>query len=57
METEDLEPCSQESSTVPYPEPDQSTPFDLSKIHFIIVTCRVARMTRMTGSSSDDWIY
>jgi hypothetical protein len=27
-------PCSQEPSTGPYPEPDQSGPYHLSKIHF-----------------------
>jgi hypothetical protein len=30
-------PCSQEPSTGPYPEPDQSNPSYLSKIHFNIV--------------------
>jgi hypothetical protein len=26
-------------------------------IIIIIVTCRVVSVTKMTGSSSDDWIY
>jgi hypothetical protein len=32
--------------------------FDIgSLINFNIVTCRVVRVTKITGSSLDDWIY
>jgi hypothetical protein len=43
MEPKRSLPCWQESSTAPYPEPDQSSPYHpiLSKIHFNIVTCYV----------------
>jgi hypothetical protein len=37
MEPENSLPCSQEPSTDPYPEPDQSTPSYLSKIHSNII--------------------
>jgi hypothetical protein len=39
MESEGSLTCSQEPSTGPYPEPDQSSPYHpiLSKIHFIII--------------------
>jgi hypothetical protein len=39
MESEGSLPCSQEPSTGPYPEPDQSKPYHsiLSKIQFNIV--------------------
>jgi hypothetical protein len=41
MESEGTIPCSQEPSTDPYPEPDQSSPYHptlpLSKIHFNII--------------------
>jgi hypothetical protein len=62
MEPEGSLPYSQESSTGSYPDPDQSSPYhpilSLFKTHFdIIVTCRVARAMKMTGSSLDDWIY
>jgi hypothetical protein len=29
----------------------------LKDIHIDTITCRVVRVTRMTGSSMDDWIY
>jgi hypothetical protein len=35
----------------------QNAEFYYGKTVVHIVTCRVVRMTRMTGSSSDDWIY
>jgi hypothetical protein len=38
MEPENLLSCSQESSTGPYPQPDQSNPSYLPKIHFNIST-------------------
>jgi hypothetical protein len=28
-----------------------------TQIHVHIVTCRVMHVTKITGSSSDDWIY
>jgi hypothetical protein len=39
MEPDGSLPCSQDPSTGPYPEPDQSSPYQpiLSKIHFNIV--------------------
>jgi hypothetical protein len=39
MDPESSLPCSQESSTGPYPEPDRASPYHLilSKIHFNII--------------------
>jgi hypothetical protein len=42
MEPEGSLPCSQEPSTAPYPEPDQSSPSYFSKSHFNIILPRTS---------------
>jgi hypothetical protein len=51
MEPEGSLPCSQEPSTFPYPEPDQSSPYRtiLSKIHFNIIRLHITNFILCWG--------